>query len=77
MEQTLLANSKGYVLGETTEEPALTFDGKNLAAVLLGRMGGLKGGRARAEKLTAEERHSIAKRAATVRWKGKSKNECG
>lgn len=43
---------------------------KNPAAVALGRMGGLKGGRARAEALTAEERSQIAKRAAKARWKG-------
>lgn len=43
-------------------------DGKDPAAVSLGRRGGLKGGRARAEKLTAEERSAIARRAALVRW---------
>ena len=42
---------------------------KNPAAVALGRRGGLKGGRARAEKLTPEERSEIAKRAAAARWK--------
>jgi hypothetical protein len=31
-------------------------------------MGGLKGGKARAEKLSPEERHQIAKRAAEIRW---------
>lgn len=43
-------------------------DGKDPAAVALGRKGGLKGGRARAAKLSAEERSAIAKRAATARW---------
>jgi hypothetical protein len=43
-------------------------DGKNPAAVALGRLGGLKGGRARAEKLSAAERSRIAKRAARARW---------
>jgi hypothetical protein len=43
-------------------------DGKNPAAVALGRLGGLKGGKARAEKLTAEERKAIAKKAAAKRW---------
>ena len=37
-------------------------------AVSLGRRGGLKGGRARAEKLTPEQRSAIAKKAAQVRW---------
>jgi hypothetical protein len=42
---------------------------KNAAAVELGRMGGLKGGKARAAKLSAEERSSIARKAAETRWK--------
>ncbi len=41
---------------------------KNPAAVMLGRKGGLKGGRARAEKLSAEERSEIARNAAIARW---------
>lgn len=43
--------------------------GKNPLAVALGRMGGLKGGRARAEKLTKEERRASAMKAAKARWK--------
>jgi len=43
-------------------------EGKNPAAVLLGRLGGLKGGKARARKLSAEQRSEIAKKAAQVRW---------
>lgn len=43
-------------------------EGKNPAAVILGRLGGLKGGKARAAKLTAIERSEIAKKAADVRW---------
>ncbi|OQW35443.1 MAG: hypothetical protein A4E19_01385 [Nitrospira sp. SG-bin1] len=45
---------------------------KNPAAVALGRLGGLKGGKARAEKLTAKKRAVIAKKAARARW---SKNK--
>jgi hypothetical protein len=41
---------------------------KNPAAVALGRLGGLKGGKARAEKLTPEQRKEIAKKAARARW---------
>jgi hypothetical protein len=41
---------------------------KDPAAVSLGRKGGLKGGKARAAKLTAEERSEIGKRAAKARW---------
>lgn len=43
---------------------------KNPAAVALGRLGGKKGGKARAAKLSAEERSEIARRAAQVRWHG-------
>ncbi len=35
-----------------------------------GRKGGLKGGKARAQKLTAEERQEVARKAAHTRWKG-------
>lgn len=42
---------------------------KNPAAVMLGRLGGLKGGRARAEKLSATRRSEIASQAAKARWK--------
>lgn len=41
---------------------------KNPAAQELGRLGGMKGGKARAEKLTAKQRKEIAKKAAKVRW---------
>jgi hypothetical protein len=51
------------------KDPLLTPDGKNAAAVMLGRRGGLKGGAARAEKLTAEQRREIARAAAAARWK--------
>ena len=43
-------------------------EGKDPAAVLLGRKGGLKGGKARAAKLTAEQRSEIARKAARSRW---------
>lgn len=42
---------------------------KNAAAVALGRLGGLKGGKARAAKTSPERRVEIAKRAARARWK--------
>jgi hypothetical protein len=42
---------------------------KNAAAVELGRMGGLKGGKARAASMTPERRSEIAKRAAEARWR--------
>lgn len=43
-------------------------EGKDPAAVALGRKGGLKGGKARAKKLTKEQRQEIAKKAAKKRW---------
>ena len=43
--------------------------GKNPAAVALGRLGGKKGGPARAKKLSAKKRKDIARRAAQARWK--------
>ena len=42
---------------------------KNPAAVALGRLGGLKGGKARAKSLSAEKRKLIAQKAARSRWK--------
>lgn len=42
---------------------------KNPAAVALGRLGGLKGGKVRAERLSAKRRKEIAKEAAKARWK--------
>jgi hypothetical protein len=42
---------------------------RNPAAVALGRLGGLKGGKARKAALTKDERVEIAKKAAAARWK--------
>lgn len=49
-------------------EPSKNSPGKNPAAVALGRLGGLKGGKARAKKMTAEERSASARKAAKARW---------
>jgi hypothetical protein len=46
-----------------------TDDGKDPAAVALGRKGGLKGGKARANSMSARQRSDIAKKAAAARWK--------
>lgn len=43
--------------------------GKNPAAVALGKLGGARGGRARADKLSPAKRKAIAKKAAQARWK--------
>lgn len=56
---------------DPTQEPAPeepTEDDKDPNAVALGRKGGLKGGKARAAKLTPEQRSAIAKKAAIARW---------
>jgi hypothetical protein len=50
------------IVEQTTRE-------KNPAAVELGRLGGLKGGKARAKKLSANARRRIARKAAAARWK--------
>lgn len=53
---------------ESIEIETIQIEGKNPHAVALGRLGGLKGGKARAEKLTPEQRSEIAQRAAKKRW---------
>lgn len=50
------------------DDRPLTEDGRDVAAVLLGRLGGLKGGNARAASLSAERRKEIAAKAARARW---------
>ena len=52
--------------GEAEDKPAMS--GKDPAAVALGRKGGLKGGKVRAERMTSEERSEAARRAARARW---------
>ena len=69
LDLNLLAKS---IVDDSTVEKMLdkaVDDGKNPAAVLLGRLGGLKGGKARAASLSAEKRREIAKKAAQARWK--------
>lgn len=58
------------LVGEATGDlqPVDPDDGKDPAAVALGRKGGLKGGKARAAKMTPEERSESAKKAAAARW---------
>jgi hypothetical protein len=54
------------IVAEATEGPE---PAKNPHAVALGRLGGKKGGPARAKKLSAKKRREIAKKAAEARWK--------
>ncbi len=62
------------IVDEATGEapPSEPKPEKNKAAQELGRLGGLKGGTARAKKLTTEERSEIAKKAAKARWAKRS-----
>lgn len=56
------------IIDLATGEPDSASE-KNPAAVALGRLGGLKGGAARAKSLTPEQRKEIAEKAAKARWK--------
>lgn len=60
-----------FIIDEPAIEEMLekaSLRGKNPAAVFLGRLGGLKGGKARAKKLSSKRRSQIAKKAARARW---------
>ena len=65
--------AKQLVDEATGKTPKLDPDeGKDPAAVALGRKGGLKGGKARAEKMTPEQRAESARKAAQARWRHRS-----
>jgi hypothetical protein len=53
---------------EDVPEASPNHEGKDPAAVSLGRRGGLKGGKARAAKLTPEQRSEAARKAVRARW---------
>ena len=57
------------IVAEATEDQEPK---KNHAAVALGRLGGLKGGKARAKKLSKKRKSEIGKKGAEARWGGKS-----
>ena len=57
--------------GEQDDASIAVASGKNPAAVELGRLGGKKGGKARAKKLSSERRAEIARSAASARWSSK------
>lgn len=56
------------IVDDATDDSPTVGDGKDPAAVALGRKGGKKGGKARAERMTPEERTEAARRAARARW---------
>ena len=59
------------IVGAATEGEPDPDEGKNPHAVALGRLGGKKGGKARAKKLSAKRRREIARKAAETRWSRK------
>jgi hypothetical protein len=61
-----------FIVEQSTAEPEEPARQKNPHAVALGRLGGLKGGKARAERLTPEQRREISKKAANARWHTKT-----
>lgn len=65
----LAAHIVAQATNKDADKPVKVKPEKNPAAVALGRLGGLKGGKARAEKLSAKKRTEIAKKAAKARWK--------
>jgi hypothetical protein len=71
VEQAIGEHLDGTPLEEVSSEPKT----KNPHAVALGRMGGQKGGKARAERLSAQRRSQIARKAALKRWE--VENESG
>ena len=58
-----------HVIRQTEGQPEPEEAVKHSAAVMLGRLGGLKGGKARAAKLSPARRKVIAQKAAAARWK--------
>ncbi len=62
----------GEDLTENSPKPTKEEPPKNPHAVALGRLGGLKGGKARAKSLTKEQRQEIARKAAQARWEKKA-----
>jgi len=67
----LLAKKIVDLATEGEPETPAPEDTRNPHAVALGRLGGKKGGKARAESLTPEQRKEIARKAAKARWEKK------
>ena len=63
------------IVSQVTGDDEAAPPAKNPAAVLLGRLGGLKGGKARAAKLSAARKSEIARKAAKARWARHSGDE--
>ena len=65
-------NTLAFDIVQQATGQAAPANAKDPAAVSLGRKGGLKGGRARAEALSPAKRKAIAKNAAAIRWATRS-----
>lgn len=75
------ASTVAFATGEALEDvpevvqaPEPTPEERHAAAVALGRLGGKKGGPARAKKMSAEERRKSAQKAARTRWRAAKEN---
>jgi len=64
----VVQEATGQIEPKLEETEPKSIEGKNPHAVALGRLGGLKGGKARFQKLTPEQRKDIARKAAHARW---------
>ena len=71
------ANETAHAALQAVIEATEGNNGKDPVAVMLGRRGGLKGGRARADKMTDEERSESARKAARARWDKTGKERRG
>jgi hypothetical protein len=69
----VLAKTIVEIATEGESETPPEEDTRNPHAVALGRLGGKKGGKARAAKLTPEQRSEISRKAAKARWEKKEK----
>jgi hypothetical protein len=67
-ERQVVSDAAPAETSRVTADPQISSSGKNPAAVALGKLGGKKGGPARAAKLSAQTRSEIAKKAAQARW---------
>ena len=67
----VVQEATGQAEPESEETEPELVEGKNPHAVALGRLGGLRGGKARFEKLTPEQRKEIARKAAQIRWRNR------
>jgi hypothetical protein len=68
----IMLESTGQAEKFNPEQPRPVDPAKNVHAVALGRLGGLKGGAARAEALSPRKRSQIAAKAAKARWEKRS-----